>query len=123
MKDLFNEPPTGFDDFWATVPHKIGKHNAKKAWAKLRAEHRQSAADKVVAFYQWFKAEYPTASPLHPSTYLNGHRWDDVTSEPEKRSDIEASIRNGLASTVPSVREHATIMAKRHGIKTGEGGV
>ncbi len=72
-----DEQDSPFDDFWHKVPHKIGKASAEKAWGKLKPQEKAEAKEKVHAFYVWFKKTYPTASPLHPSTYLNAKRWED----------------------------------------------
>lgn len=135
MNDLFQEdvcpcckrpyeakvPVYGFTEFWAKVPHKIGKAAAEKAWKKLNAANRGLAIEKVGPFYDWFKREYPTASPLHPSTYLSNARWEDETITPSTaavkvNTDTEAAIRKGLQSKIQSVREHAEKMAKAAGL-------
>jgi len=74
--------PADFDAFWEMVPHKIGKDPAKKAWRKLTATERKSAADGVQRFYRWFAKAYPSASALHPATYLNNRRWLDEGAQP-----------------------------------------
>jgi len=123
VKDLFNDAPkvpvSGFDDFWEDVPYKVNKKAAQKAWKKLHPAQRTLAASKVIPFYDWFRKTYPTASPLHPSTYLNGERWQDETGDEksEMTSDTAQAIRDGLQSTIPAVREHAQRLAEKAGIK------
>lgn len=102
MSDLFgnNCPHCGqpipeaeeqsFTAFWADTPHKIGKEQARKAWNKLTTPEKHQAHKNVKAFYGWFKSAYPTASALHPSTYLNGKRWQDEALRPVLQS--QASI-------------------------------
>lgn len=119
MNDLFNdtvhqEPVYGFEDFWAKVPNKVAKKAAEKAWRKLKSQDRQLAADRVTAFYAWFAKTYPKASMLHPATYLNGERWNDI--EAPKATDNTAAIRKALQSPIASVREHAQRMADRMGV-------
>jgi hypothetical protein len=77
---------TPFDAFWSDVPHKIGKEQARKAWKRLSPPDRQEAQKHVKAFYAWFFKTFPTASPLHPSTYLNNKRWQDEALRPALRS-------------------------------------
>ena len=75
---------TPFENFWSQVPkkngarvYKVGIEQARKAWGKLSAGEQLLASDNVRAFYAWFDKTYPTASPLHPSTYLSQKRWQD----------------------------------------------
>lgn len=77
---------TPFDAFWSDVPHKIGKEQARKAWKRLSAPDRQQARKNVKAFYAWFAKTFPTAAPLHPSTYLNNKRWQDEALRPALQS-------------------------------------
>ena len=72
-----DEQESPFNDFWQKVPHKIGRKSAVEAWGKLKPQEKVEAKEKVHAFYVWFKKTYPTASPLHPSTYLNKKRGED----------------------------------------------
>lgn len=126
MNDLFSDTcpccgrpyeataSTGFDEFWQAVPQKIGKEQARKAWKKLNAPDRAQAAKMVKPFYAWFAKTYPTASPLHPSTYLNNKRWQDDGIAPTKDTgDVRAALERGLKSKTPAVREHAERMLAR----------
>ena len=83
-----------FDVFWADVPHKIGKQSAMKAWRKLSTQDRKAAHDGVKRFYAWFASTYPTASPLHPSSYLTGKRWQDETGASVKVATHETRLEN-----------------------------
>lgn len=132
MTDLFQEtcpccnrpyetkaPVYGFEAFWAKVPNKVGKANAEKAWKKISSADRAIAAEKVQAFYDWFKANHRDATPLHPATYLNGKRWlDEPISGKSGAISEEANdaIRKALLSTIPAVREHAQRMAEKAGL-------
>lgn len=112
MNDLFEEccphckrpyekqSAPGFAEFWASVPHKIAKAQAEKAWRKLSPVDRIAAGEKVGDFYAHFAKTYPTASPLHPATYLNNRRWEDLTeqAQPSLKNDALdywANIVNG----------------------------
>ena len=121
-QDMPDASDTPFSAFWASVPHKIGKANAEKAWRKLGKVEREQAASMVVAFYGWFAKTYPGASPLHPATYLNGKRWQDEGVAPRNdisHTQVEAQLLKALNSSIPSVREHAKRMAERHGLQIG----
>ena len=75
-----HEFPPGFDRFWQAYPRKTAKPQAAKAFARLRPDEpllsrmlaalalqRQSA--------QWQRDEGQFIP--HPSTWLNGRRWED----------------------------------------------
>lgn len=64
-----------FDEFWTAYPRKTDKGNARKAWDK--ALKKTSARTIILA-----AAALATTNPdpkftAHPSTWLNGERWDD----------------------------------------------
>lgn len=105
-----------FQAFWAAVPHKVGKAASEKAWRKLTSADRLAATESVAVFYKWFAATYPTASAIHPASYLNGRRWEDEPIKSKGGAVTVAameSLRKALASNIPSVREHAEkIMAR-----------
>lgn len=81
-KDIDNppyNPPTEFDEFWAAYPKKVGKADARKAFAKaiktvdldtmLNAISVQKESD------QWSRDNGKYIP--NPSTWLNQGRWDD----------------------------------------------
>lgn len=113
-------PAPDFAAFWAACPYKIGKASAEKAWRKLRPVDRADALARVVAFYAWFAKQYPTASTMHPATYLNGKRWNDEPvsgASAVTQDDTRAAIIKGMQSNIQSVRDHSERLAKRAGIQ------
>lgn len=72
--------PDRFDEFWVLYPRKVGKGQARKAWAKAlkitTADVIIQALDRQVPDLRG-KCEFCP----HPSTWLNGERWTD---EPAK---------------------------------------
>lgn len=64
-----------FDEFWAAYPRKTDKGNAKKAWVKaLKKKH----AEHIVSAAAAYAATKPDPKyTAHPTTWLNGERWDD----------------------------------------------
>lgn len=71
---------TGFDEFWQSYPHKVGKKAALSAWKKLkpnaglRAKIMESLETQKSS-QQW-RRENGRYIP-NPSTWLNQGRWDD----------------------------------------------
>tara|TARA_R110000787_G_scaffold122791_1_gene233686 strand:- start:121 stop:882 length:762 start_codon:yes stop_codon:yes gene_type:complete len=68
-----------FSDFWKVWPCKTAKVDAEKAWRKATPENRKAAyeAAKGGWFNRW-QSENPKLNPIHPASYLNGKRWEDV---------------------------------------------
>lgn len=76
-----------FDIFWKAYPRKSNKAFARKCFEKAKVD--QELLDKMLKAIaqqkkstQWQKAEYIP----HPSTWLNGERWDDevATVKPDR---------------------------------------
>lgn len=66
-----------FERFWKKYPSKINKKNTLKRWLKLSMtselfEKIMSALEKQINSQQWRSGYIP-----HPSTWLNGERWED----------------------------------------------
>jgi hypothetical protein len=75
----------GFEQFWNIFPRKIGKANAIKAWQKLNPplDVVLEAVEKQKNSEQWSKDNGQFIP--HPTTWLNGKRWEDeVTDEKVK---------------------------------------
>lgn len=124
MADLFGgfvKTSVGFDDaFWPLVPHKVNKEASRKAWNKLKPNEREAAQKHVKAFYEWFKKTYPTASPLHPSTYLNGKRWQDIEDNDTSHTHVDVNlIRKMCQSTSDAVRRAGEDAARRQNLSFG----
>jgi len=69
-----------FPKFWKIYPRKVGKDKAEKAWGKLKVTRElfdlmATALAKQVLTPDWIK-EKGQYIP-HPSTWLNGKRWED----------------------------------------------
>ena len=70
--------------FWPQYPRKIAKHEARKAWLKLKlADDDQSTLDHIMRGLEHYIAhEWPelvsTRFIPHPATWLNQRRWEDV---------------------------------------------
>jgi predicted transcriptional regulator len=78
-----------FDDFWAAYPRKVGKGQARKAYAAalkrgVTAEQLIAAATAHAAYHA--AARTPAQYVPHPATWLNGERYDD------ELPDLSASL-------------------------------
>ncbi|WP_343075401.1 hypothetical protein [Pseudomonas sp. AF32] len=69
-----------FPKFWKLYPRKVGKDKAEKAWSKLKVTQELfdlmvAALAKQVLTPDWLKDKGQYIP--HPSTWLNGKRWED----------------------------------------------
>ena len=75
-----------FDEFWSAYPRKVAKAVARKAFARL-TEQQQLDACKAISNHvaYWKTKETELEFIPHPSTWLNGERWEDeLVIEPKK---------------------------------------
>lgn len=68
--------------FWPAYPRKIGKFEARKAWARLRLKDEdQDSLDAIMAgLARYIADEWEPDRPRfipHAATWLNQHRWED----------------------------------------------
>lgn len=90
-----------FDEFWATYPRKTDKGNARKAWEKAVKKREPQAIIAAAAAYAASKPEPKFTA--HPSTWLNGERWDDQPANVHQ-----------LPETVPAPRRHVPLEVPGH---------
>lgn len=74
-----------FDEWWQAYPRKIGKGQARKAYktAAKKTDHASLLA-AAVSFAQKTKGADPKFI-AHPTTWLNGERWDDQDDNTDGR--------------------------------------
>ena len=84
-----DKPINRFDDFWKMYPRKTDKKKAMAAWAKVKPD--DDLAIKIItnvsnrlASGEWVKGSQYI---MHPTTYLNGARWDDESQAPDDKPD------------------------------------
>ena len=80
-----------FDSFWDKYPHKVGKKEALRAWVKISPSEVLNlkicaALEKQKESDQW-KRDGGKFIP-HPSTWLNGERWNDELGEKNNKFGI-----------------------------------
>ena len=68
-----NENAQRFDQFWTTYPRKTDKARAKRSFLRLTKAEQELAVSNIQRLY----SETPAQFIPHPSTYLNGKRWED----------------------------------------------
>ena len=88
-KKLSKEIYAHFDEFWSAYPRKVDKKRALKVWEKLKpskeladtilgAVEKQRQAKEQKQTMGEFVPEWP-----HPTTWLNGERWEDEVINPK----------------------------------------
>ena len=79
------KPKTPFDDFWQQYPRRIAKGASRKAFdAALKITTAEEIILGAIRFADYCKqvGTEPRYIP-HPSTWLNGERWEDELEPPE----------------------------------------
>ena len=81
---------TGFDEFWQSYPHKVGKKAALSAWKKLKPNAGlrvkiMESLETQKSSQQW-RRENGRYIP-NPATWLNQGRWDDQLDPPNTRTE------------------------------------
>lgn len=102
-KNIKNTPPMAedlFPVFWKLYPNKVGKAAAQKAWAKLKVTDElftviTDGLAKQVVSESWVK-DGGKFIP-HPSTWLNGKRWEDEVKLSNNVHQFPASRHTGFA--------------------------
>lgn len=71
-----------FDEFWNLYPRKTAKKAAEKSWCRMKEGEQKEAISYLTK--KPFANELTKYIP-HPSTFLNGERWnDELTNETQK---------------------------------------
>lgn len=88
----------GFDEFYAAYPRHVDRAKAEKAWLKINPDAElQARILQAVAVQkrspQWVK-DNGSFIP-HPTSWLNGKRWEDDTASAPQLSADRPSIKCG----------------------------
>lgn len=89
-----------FEQFWQAYPRKVGKGNARQAWAKIKMTDDlfDTILNAVEQQKQWEQWQRDNGQYIpHPATWLNGQRWEDSgIAVPTKQKDPhrEAWLKN-----------------------------
>ena len=98
-------PARGFDDFWKLYPRRVGKGAARRAWAKAVSRGADPAA--ILEAAARLPAEYAGRELCyvpHPSTWLNGERWEDDPGAASGSGSIP-DPRTALRTAAPRISE------------------
>jgi hypothetical protein len=71
---------SGFEDFWAAYPRKVGKLAALREWQKLNPS--DEVQRQMAAALEWQRAQWDDPQYIpHPRTWLHAGRWLDEPPE------------------------------------------
>jgi len=94
-------PPKGDDDafseFWDSVPRKVAKGQARKAW---KTAVKKAPPETIIAAMKRYAKEREGKDAqftAHPATWLNGERWADETVPTQ--DDFHSMISQALGET------------------------
>jgi hypothetical protein len=93
-----NENDQRFDQFWTTFPRKTDKARAKRSFLRLTKTEQELAVSNIQRLY----SETPAQFVPHPSTYLNGKRWEDQAIQ--RTPNFAYSNLNSNDEPLPIVR-------------------
>ena len=115
-----------FDRFWSVYPRKVGKENARKAFAKVNPDETLlnimiEAVAKQSKCDQWIRdgGQYIP----HPATWINGHRWEDevsvrTTGRVLPAQDFQQRDYSGVQKEIENEQKKHVIemLCKNHGL-------
>lgn len=81
-----------FERFWNQYPRKVGKAKAQTSWGRLNTADRADALAALPSHVRSWKDKDEQYIP-HPTTWLNGRRWEDEVAEPKHKGPV---YRNGI---------------------------
>jgi uncharacterized protein YdaU (DUF1376 family) len=94
--------PSGFAEFWAAYPKKIGKGAAEKAFKSARINGHMpdllAAIEAQKQSDQWRK-DGGQFIP-NPATWLNQRRWEDVLAQPVGSNEIPGYARPNIPGLI-----------------------
>ena len=71
-----------FLTFWEVFGNKVGKKRAATAFKRLTKKNKKLCIDKIPEYKKYLKTT--GISQMHPTTWINGERWNDDFSPPQK---------------------------------------
>lgn len=100
---VIDSRPDDFKAFWQTYPKRIGKGQAQKAWAAAIKKADPAVIIVAAARYaDWTRTGVSDPKFIaHPSTWLNGERWEDdlpdsTPTKSNRQSETDALFGRAL---------------------------
>jgi hypothetical protein len=110
-----HEPDPQFVAFWSAYPVKKSKGDAERAWSKLTATERPLCLPAITAQVRamHFQGSDGNSYVPHPSTWLNGRRWEDEISK------APPPITKHTELTAVEAKHQLEAIRAQHGIAPG----
>lgn len=110
-----SKPPKGdFDQFWDSVPRKLGKGKARKAYLKALTKTAHETILAGIRRYAATRAGQPEEYTKHPATWLNDECWlDEAGTGPPVSAEV-ISIRSAFQSP-EELEGQRRMLEKLHG--------
>jgi DNA-binding MarR family transcriptional regulator len=111
--------PQAFERFYQAFPKHVGRHDALKAWLKLKPDDGLIAV--IMAAVERYAAEVRDTTPkfiLHPATWLNGKRWEDEPANGNGNGPLQPTEVKNLGDgwfEVNGMRMDRKTYERRHG--------
>lgn len=90
-----------FDLFWTPYPRKVNKARAERAWRNLNVKDQRAAMEALPRHVDLWDGKGQEFIP-HPTTWLNGRRWEDELVAPVDRSRPGWSLAPGAYDALNS---------------------
>jgi DNA-binding transcriptional regulator YhcF (GntR family) len=84
-QELLNDISTKFDQFWEVYPRKVGKGKARQAFEKALEKTDIDTILAGVQAYVHHEGYNDMEFIAHPTSWLNGERWDDEYETPMRK--------------------------------------
>lgn len=124
--DLGHSPaaptPDRFDEWWSLYPRKVGKPKALGAW---KAATKRTDPDVILAglgaWLSFWKAKNEPEFVPHPTTWLNGERWNDEPPPiaPNRARPSRAQVQQD--ATIAAIHEWAATTQETDQFALGAG--
>jgi len=104
------DEPSRFDEFWDAWPAATGrkrdKHKARLAWKRHKLDRMadmiiDDVRRRAIEDQQWLRGYAPL-----PTTYINGHRWEDEFDAPTDRSNKPQTAAEQRAAAAAEIWEN-----------------
>lgn len=97
-----SQTPNDFDEFWRLYPRKVSKAKCEQRWRRMTSEQRRLAIESLPGHIaHWERTVSDPRFIPHPTTWLNGERWNDrhdaeiaLAPEPGRSAPGMTMIRN-----------------------------
>jgi predicted transcriptional regulator len=84
-QEPLNDISTKFDQFWKLYPRKVGKGKARQAFEKALEKTNIDTILAGVEAYVYHEGYNDMEFIAHPTSWLNGERWDDEYKTPLRK--------------------------------------